>query len=116
MYDIGRLCMKVAGRDAGRYCLVVDAKDGKLLVDGQTRRRLVNEHHLEPLDKSVKLAKGASHADVVKALGTLGIAVKEPKERPKKAKTEKKADKSEKPTKKASAKKTKKASAKKAKQ
>ena len=86
MYSIGRLCVKIAGRDAGRYCLVVDEKDGRVLIDGQTRRRTVNTAHLEPLGKEAKIKKGASHKEVVKALKDLGIEVEEQKPKTKKAK------------------------------
>ena len=77
MYDIGRVCMKVAGRDAGRMCVIVDEKDGKVLIDGQTRRRLVNPSHLEPVEKKAEIKQGAGHDDVVKALSKLGIKIKE---------------------------------------
>ncbi len=69
--------MKIAGRDAGSYCLVVDEQDGRVLIDGQTRRRAVNQTHLEPLNKVAKIKKGASHEEVVKALEEFGIAVEE---------------------------------------
>jgi large subunit ribosomal protein L14e len=70
MYQIGTVCVKIAGRDAGKQCVVVEAaKDGKVVVDGETRRRACNIRHLEPIGKSVKVSAGASHADVMKALG-----------------------------------------------
>ena len=78
MYDIGRLCLKIAGRDAGSYCLIVDKQEDKFLVDGQTRRRAVNPAHLEPLDKQADIKKGADHKAVVKALEGFGIEVIEP--------------------------------------
>lgn len=90
MYTIGRLCMKIAGRDAGNYCLVVDDTDGRVTIDGQTRRRAVNPTHLEPLDKVAKIKKGASHEDVVKALAEFDIVVVEHKKR---STTDKKAKK-----------------------
>lgn len=69
--------MKIAGRDAGKLCVVVDVLDDKtVLVDGETRRRKCNMMHLEPLNKIVKIAKGAEHAQVAKALG---IEEKKPK-------------------------------------
>jgi len=83
MYTIGRLCMKIAGRDAGKYCLVVDEQDGRIVVDGQTRRRAVNVTHLEPINKVAKIKKGASHDEVVKALADFGIVVEEYEKRSK---------------------------------
>ncbi len=84
MMEVGRLCMKIAGRDAGRKCVIVDILDkNKVLIDGQTRRRPCNIGHLEPLRDVVKLKKNASHADVVSAFKTLKLEMKEKK--PKKA-------------------------------
>lgn len=73
MLDVGRVCVKIAGRDAGLTCVIVDVSHGKIEIDGQTRRRKVNPLHVEPLAKTVNIKKGASHADVVKALKALGV-------------------------------------------
>ncbi|MFT4250534.1 MAG: 50S ribosomal protein L14e [Candidatus Woesearchaeota archaeon] len=75
MYTTGRVCLKTAGRDAGRYCVIVDEKEGKYLIDGQTRRRYVNAAHIEPLEEVLKIKKGASHEDVVAAFADLGVEV-----------------------------------------
>lgn len=83
MLEVGRVCVKTAGRDAGRTCVIVDMEEGKYEIDGQTRRRWVNAAHLEPLMQKVELKKGASHTDVVKALKTLDVEARERK--PKKA-------------------------------
>lgn len=69
--------MKIAGRDAGKICVVIDEKDDKVLVDGQTRRRAVNTAHLEPLKQTVEVKKKASHEEVVKALADIDIEVQE---------------------------------------
>lgn len=80
MFDIGRICMKIAGRDAGKYCVVVDILDKHfVLVDGQTRRRKVNMLHLEPTRKIADIKKNASNKDVVKALVEQGFAAEEKK-------------------------------------
>jgi len=49
LYEIGRLCLKIAGRDAGRKC--------------------------EPLNEMLKLKEGASHEEVKKAFEKLGLSV-----------------------------------------
>lgn len=78
MFEIGRLCVKIAGRDARLKCVVVETLDKfYVTIDGQTRRRKCNINHLEPLDKVLKLSKGASHDEVVKALKAEGIEIKE---------------------------------------
>ena len=56
---IGQLCVKIAGRDAGQHCLVVDVLEkNSVLIDGQTRRRKCNILHLEPLVKVLEIKKG----------------------------------------------------------
>ena len=86
--EIGRVCMKIAGRDAGGRCVIVDILDKNyVLVDGEVRRKKVNITHLEPLDAVVKIRKGASHEDVMAALQEL-MPRKEKAEKPK-AKKEK---------------------------
>ena len=84
LFEVGRLCVKIAGRDAGRTCVVVEELDhGYVVVDGATRRKKVNVLHLEPLADIVKLKAKASHDEVKKAFEKLGLPVRETK--PKKA-------------------------------
>ena len=80
MYQIGRLCVKLAGRDSNKKCVVVDVIDDNfVLIDGQTRRRKCNIIHLEPLDGLVKIKKNASHDDVLKELKKLKVEVSDKK-------------------------------------
>jgi len=103
--EIGRLCVKLAGRDAGKDCLIVDIIDHNfVMVDGNTRRKKVNVDHLEILPQKADIKKGASHEDVIAALKHLGV--KEEKKSPPKPKKEAKAEvkpaeKAKKPAKKA---------------
>ena len=87
MFDIGRVCVKIAGRDAGQKCVIVEVLDDKyVVVDGMTRRRKCNKIHLEPLNQKFDLSKNASHDDVAKAFKQLGLEVRTTKP---KQKTEK---------------------------
>jgi len=96
MFDVGRICVKLAGRDANKVCVVIDIIDDKfVLIDGQTRRRKCNIMHLEPLKQKVKISKKASHDVVVKELKKAGIKVSEKKVKRTK-KTDKKGTKKEK--------------------
>ncbi|VVB80889.1 50S ribosomal protein L14e [uncultured archaeon] len=80
MFGIGRICVKIAGRDAGMKCVVVDVLDKNfVLIDGQTRRRKCNMSHLEPLAQKISIEKGASHEHIVAALKDVGIEVVERK-------------------------------------
>jgi len=77
MFEVGRICVKIAGRDAGQKCVIVDVLDDKyVLVDGMTRRRKCNKMHLEPLSQTVAITQNASHEHVVKAFKELGLEVK----------------------------------------
>ncbi len=97
LFEIGRVCLKIAGRDAGRKCVVVEsAGEGYVVVDGSTRRKKVNVKHLEPLSQMLDLKGKASHDVVKKAFEKLGLPVwdtksKKPAARPKKQKVKKQA-------------------------
>lgn len=73
-FDIGRLCMKTQGRDAGRRCVIVDLIDKNFaLVTGPkqvtgVRRRRVNVNHLVPLDEKIVIEKGATDEQIVTLL------------------------------------------------
>lgn len=108
MMEVGRLCMKIAGRDANNTCVVVDLLENNyVLIDGETRRKKCNIKHLEPMNKVVNIKKGASREDVKKAFTDLGLGFFEPKSktaeprpkpvRSKKEVVETKAPKTEKP-------------------
>ncbi|MHA2131269.1 MAG: 50S ribosomal protein L14e [Candidatus Hodarchaeales archaeon] len=70
VYDIGRLCVKTLGREAGYYCVIVDIIDKNyLLIDGlKVRRRRVNYKHIEPISDTINIKKGAKHEDVEAAI------------------------------------------------
>ena len=70
VYDIGRICVKTMGREAGKYCVVVDIIDKNyVLIDGlKVRRRRVNYKHIEPLPDKIDINKGAKHEEVLSAI------------------------------------------------
>jgi large subunit ribosomal protein L14e len=70
VYDIGRLCVKTMGREAGLHCVVVDVVDKNyLLIDGlKVRRRRVNYKHIEPIAETIDIKKGAPHDQVEAAI------------------------------------------------
>ncbi len=87
MFDVGRVCMKVAGRDAGKRCVIVDVIGSNyVLIDGETRRRKTNVRHLEPMDQVLEVRKGASHDNVKSAVSSLSWVVLETKPKQKAAK------------------------------
>ncbi len=82
MYEIGRICVKLAGRDAGGESVIVDVLDDKfVMIDGNVRRKKCNIIHLEPTSKKIDIKKGASHSEVKTAFEKIGLPVWETKPR-----------------------------------
>ncbi|MFP4523010.1 MAG: 50S ribosomal protein L14e [Candidatus Nanoarchaeia archaeon] len=80
MFEIGRVCVKLAGRDAGKYCVIVEKIDDTyVLIEGDTRRKKCNVSHLEPLEMTVDISSGADRETVAKALEEKEIFVSKPK-------------------------------------
>jgi large subunit ribosomal protein L14e len=84
--DVGTVCIKTAGKDAGKKVVVVDSMEGNfVLIDGPIKRKRCNIAHLEPTLHKFDLKKNASHAEVVKEFKKLKIDIKETKPKTKKA-------------------------------
>ncbi len=70
--EVGRICVKLSGREAGRKCVIVDVVDKNfVLITGPknfsgVKRRRTNVKHLEPTIESLDVKKGASDEDVAK--------------------------------------------------
>lgn len=100
IFPVGRLCVKLTGRDAGRKGVVVEVIDQNyVVIDGATRRKKVNVKHLEPLSSIIELKDKASHGEVTKALEKLGLTVLDTKKKTVAAKPKKLRVKKEKPVK-----------------
>jgi large subunit ribosomal protein L14e len=76
--EVGRICVKLTGREAGRKCVIVDIVDksfvlvtGPKTVTGIKRRR-ANINHVEPLQDKLKIKRGASDEEVAEALKASG--------------------------------------------
>lgn len=80
--EIGRVCMKVAGREAGKYCVVLKKIDDNfVLVTGPkeltgVKRRKCNVEHLEPTSYLVSIQAEANEKDVVDAYNKIGLTKK----------------------------------------
>jgi len=74
--EIGRVCVKLAGHDAGKRCVIVDVLDSNYVVVGGAgvKRKRCNIAHLEPTDKKLDIPKGASDEEVKLALEAAGQA------------------------------------------
>ncbi len=72
--DVGRVCLKLTGREAGGRCVIVDVIDRNyVLVTGPreltgVRRRRVNIGHLKPLDEKIEIPRNASDEEVLSLL------------------------------------------------
>jgi large subunit ribosomal protein L14e len=77
--EIGRICVKICGREAGKKCVIVDIIDKSfVLVTGPksvtgVKRRRANINHLEPLAEKIDIKRGASDEEVVEALKQKGL-------------------------------------------
>ena len=68
--EVGRVCVKLAGHEAGKRCAIVEVlNDTDVVVSGPgVKRRRCNVAHLEPTDKKLEMQKGASDEEVKLAL------------------------------------------------
>lgn len=66
--EIGRVCVKTAGREAGQKCAIVEVIDDKFveIVGANIKNRRCNIRHLEPLDETVEVSENVD--DVTKQL------------------------------------------------
>ena len=76
--EVGRICVKLAGRESGRRCIIVDIVDknfvlitGPRKVSGVKRRR-VNASHLEPTREKADVKRGATDKEVTEVLKAAG--------------------------------------------
>lgn len=76
--EVGKICVKISGREAGKKCVVVDIVDKNfVLVTGpkevsEVKRRRVNINHLEPTQEKISISRGAADEEVTEALKTAG--------------------------------------------
>ena len=72
--EVGRICVKNAGRLAGRKCVIVDLIDENfVLVTGPKditgiKRKRSNVKHLVPTQEKIEIPRGASDEQVKEAL------------------------------------------------
>ncbi len=76
--ELGRICVKEAGRELGKKCVVIDVMDKSfVLVTGPKKvtgikRRRVNINHLMPLQDKIDVKRGASDDEVTQTLQAEG--------------------------------------------
>jgi len=76
--EIGRICIKTYGREAGKKCVIVDVIDKNfVLVTGpksinKLKRRKANVNHVEPTQEKIDIKRGAGDEEIVDALKSAG--------------------------------------------
>lgn len=73
--EVGRVCIKIAGREAGKYCVIIDKKDNNVVIDGDVRRKKCNINHLITLEQKLKIKKNATKQEVIKQFKAIGIDI-----------------------------------------
>ncbi len=84
--EVGRLCVKTRGREAGKKCVIVEIIDDNfVLITGPkdvsgVKRRRANINHIEVLPEKIDIQPGASDDEVKQALEKAGLLefMKEP--------------------------------------
>ncbi|MEM0084439.1 MAG: 50S ribosomal protein L14e [Candidatus Methanomethylicia archaeon] len=77
--EVGRICVKTRGREAGKKCVIVDIMDDKfVLVTGPkslngVKRRRSNIKHLEPTEIKIEIKAGASDEEIIEKLREMNL-------------------------------------------
>jgi large subunit ribosomal protein L14e len=76
--EVGRICVKIVGREAGKKCVIVDIIDKNfVLVTGpqkvsEVRRRRANVNHLEPTPDKIEIKRNATDEEIIEVLEKSG--------------------------------------------
>ncbi len=67
--EVGRVCVKISGREAGEKCVIVEIIDDKFVevVGTNIKNRRCNIKHLEPVDQTIEI-KSDNVEDIKKEL------------------------------------------------
>jgi len=86
IFSPGRVCVKIAGREAGRHCAILEIIDENFVViEGpEVRKRKCNILHLEPISEVVDTANAIQQISE-----KFNIKIHEKKEKQKKEKPQK---------------------------
>ena len=68
--EVGSVCVKTTGREAGNKAVVLDTVDDNfVLIQGpRVRKRKCNVLHLIPIGKKISLTKGATQKEIEEKL------------------------------------------------
>ena len=56
--EVGRVCVKTAGREAGEKCVIIELIDENFVevIGGSVKNRRCNINHLEPLEETIEVS------------------------------------------------------------
>ena len=76
--EVGKICVKTLGREAGKKCVIVEIVDQNfVLITGpkaitSVKRRRVNINHIKTAHEMIKIKKGATDEEITEVLKTAG--------------------------------------------
>jgi large subunit ribosomal protein L14e len=76
--EVGRICAKVAGRESGKKCVIVDVMDKSfVLITGPkaltgVKRKRANVGHIKALEDKLDIKRGASDEEITSTLEATG--------------------------------------------
>jgi len=76
--EVGRICVKNVGREAGKKCVIVDIVDKNyVLITGpktvsDIKRRRANIDHVEPTNEKIEIKRGSTDEEIAEALKIAG--------------------------------------------
>lgn len=102
--EVGRVCLKIAGREAGKYCIVIKpagkSKEEKsfVFVTGPrlltgVKRRKCNIDHLKATEYKLEISDDATDEQVIAAYEKAGLIIKLDLKKPSAAQIKAKAEK-----------------------
>jgi large subunit ribosomal protein L14e len=76
--EIGRICIKTSGREAGKKCVIAEVIDQNfVLITGpkaitSVKRRRANINHIKTTNEIIEIKKSATDEEITEALKTAG--------------------------------------------
>jgi len=77
MIETGRVCIKTAGNETGKYCVILEQIDDTfVMIGGEVKKARCNIKHLELLPLTANVKKSDSNETIIDALVGLNIIKK----------------------------------------
>ncbi|MBS3057500.1 MAG: 50S ribosomal protein L14e [Candidatus Diapherotrites archaeon] len=67
--EVGRICVKTRGRNAGKRVVVIEMQKNFAVIDApKMKRKRCNILHLIPLEEKIDVGKSTSHEEIAKLM------------------------------------------------